>query len=384
MSKQKAPLGSWRLIRTVSLALSIAALATCCGFAESRSAESGIVADDVMEKHLEATQELIGAIHDADRKDAVKAASFGAYNYVPLRGKPGALTKGLAFKVMSGKLSVLARKPDGEHDFWLVHPLAKLMPSSSFDRLPAQSGPLMRSQSPLVDINNDGKSELIVASRDDSAHGEYGYKVYTIDKAARLYAEIPEADGHPTIFADLNGDGRIEAIRFDLCFQNWYECSGGSPAPLVIMTAGEGGFRFNGPLMKRPQLSESQFKALLKNTMDDFATVADYKDNDSVKAAHPDFIVSSKLWRNMLELIYSGNSRQCWLLLDQAWLPGKKAVLTVDPAFQPGDQQGADLKAKSKEEFLEEFVGQLRNSPYFEDLVKLNAQDSRLLRSNPS
>jgi len=58
-----------------------------------------------------------------------------------------------------------------------------------------------------------------------------------------------------------------------------------------------------------------------------------------------------KLWTTMLKLIYGGKMKKAFILADQVW-----------PKEQP-----------NKEKFLADFKEQLSTSPYYEDILKLNA-----------
>ena len=67
-----------------------------------------------------------------------------------------------------------------------------------------------------------------------------------------------------------------------------------------------------------------------------------------------DFFVSllspPDLWKEMLDLIYSGNMNQAWQLVDLSW----------------------PKSDKRKSKFLKEFKTQLSKSRYWQDIQKLN------------
>jgi hypothetical protein len=67
-------------------------------------------------------------------------------------------------------------------------------------------------------------------------------------------------------------------------------------------------------------------------------------------------------------MIYTGNSKQAWTLIDMVWPSGKKALIGL----------GAEPHLCSKEAFISEFLNKLAHSPYLKGLKELNSTDSRL------
>jgi len=65
----------------------------------------------------------------------------------------------------------------------------------------------------------------------------------------------------------------------------------------------------------------------------------------------------------MLALIYTGNSKYAWKLLDRMW---------------PDDGRAVDESGWTKKQFKREFLAVLADSPYRDGIGKLNPKD-RLL-----
>ena len=112
-----------------------------------------------------------------------------------------------------------------------------------------------------------------------------------------------------------------------------------SPAPDVILRFRYGKFRLAQNLMRKPSPNNKDLAARAKKIVGNW---------DTLEQGPPD-----EYWGELLDLIYTGNARRAWSFAEEAW---------------PRDKQG-------RGEFIEEFKKQLRKSPYWEELKKLNGQD---------
>ena len=80
------------------------------------------------------------------------------------------------------------------------------------------------------------------------------------------------------------------------------------------------------------------------------------------------FCLAPVVWGNMLELIYSGNSKVAFALLDEFWGKGFHAINLEEPTD----------KETSKDQFKRIFLRQLESSPYLNDIKRLNRGDSTI------
>ncbi len=83
------------------------------------------------------------------------------------------------------------------------------------------------------------------------------------------------------------------------------------------------------------------------------------------------FHLAPVVWRDMLSLIYSGNSRAAFRLLDEFW---SKELCVGN--LECSDE-GALVRA-TKQRFERMFLEQLRHSRYLHELKELNRDDPRI------
>ncbi len=184
-----------------------------------------------------------------------------------------------------------------------------------------------------VDVTGNGVPDLVVWQWNGSASG-YGslYRVLELDGSS--VNEIAVIEGLSSVKReDVNNDGVNELIGYDeaYCFWGGYDRAS-SPSPLVVLSFDENqaGFVLNKKLMTKPPLSEEELHELS----------LEYKDDPwwSAHSAPP-----GELFRTMFDLVYSGNEKQAWELLDASW---------------------SDKSKISKKEWKAEVEDTLRHSPY--------------------
>jgi hypothetical protein len=77
------------------------------------------------------------------------------------------------------------------------------------------------------------------------------------------------------------------------------------------------------------------------------------------------------VWGNMLELIYSGNSKTAFALLDRFW-PEASCAVNIDCG--PAGENGGT----TREKFISMFLYRLELSNYIEQVKELNKNDLRI------
>jgi hypothetical protein len=182
----------------------------------------------------------------------------------------------------------------------------------------APQAPPRRPNGPLFDVDRDGVTEFVCQSSDG---GNGGYQLTHVLRLGETLEEMnPHADDSTDdgigYLDDLDGDGRVEAVGMDRSFQFFRTSHAGSAGPLVIWRFGRGRLEPSAELMAKPEpyLQGAEREALVRQLRGQGASV-----NDSLGDA-----LYSPLNGALTRLIYSGQTREAWRLLDDAW-PGTEA-----------------------------------------------------------
>ena len=213
---------------------------------------------------------------------------------------------------------------------------------------------------PLTDLNGDGVPDLIVTGFDN---GGDDYKIYSLGRTARLLATLHTVRSSAD-FKDVDNDGKYEVLACDPTFFGWQVCNAESPTPLVILKLTGKKLKLATSLMRaQPPTKELSNKLLADwhQACNDRAWTETY-DNKTI------FCLAPLVWGNMLELIYSGNSKVAFTLLDEFWSKGLHAINLGEPAD----------KETGKDQFKRIFLRQLEYSPYLNDIKRLNRGDSTI------
>ena len=148
----------------------------------------------------------------------------------------------------------------------------------------------------------------------------------------------------PISFKELDGRPGLEVIILETIFLYWKTSFASSPAPRVILRYGRGEYRIATDLMKEPAMGREH---LLQHAQEV---------RTSTRWGRYDYYpFDERLWKIMLDLIYTGNVEQAREFAELAW----------PPSF-PG-----------KNDFLTElFKCQIRHSDYWKDIAALNGLQS--------
>jgi len=133
------------------------------------------------------------------------------------------------------------------------------------------------------------------------------------------------------------------------------------------------------PLMKTGSLSTAKFSALTKE-LKDYLSGVPFKNGNKTTDC---IFVSSKLWKSVLQLIYTGNGKQAWQLFDTIWPNGRRAYWedALHRASDPGGKQCGTCMdpayARSnhivdREKFIKDFKAQLSKSYYWSGIKQMN------------
>ena len=188
-----------------------------------------------------------------------------------------------------------------------------------------------------TDVTGRGAPELVVGEWTGGAHCCFVFYVFEIGEQFRKLAELDTEDSGDARFEDLDGDGRLELLAYDWTFAYWHTSFADSPAPAVILRYRNGAFHFAAHLMRKPAPSLAELQTRAQN----LRTHPEWNRPEDPPGA---------LWRQMLDLIYTGNAPLAWQFFEMAWPPERQR----------------------KAEFLREFRAKLLESPYWKEIKSLN------------
>jgi hypothetical protein len=186
----------------------------------------------------------------------------------------------------------------------------------------------------VADITGDRVPELVVEEFPLGLRCCWSYSVFSLGKTFSKVAELTGLTS-PIWLEDVNGDSVYEFVGNDFTYNEWYA----SPRVVLGYVPGHG-YRFSRTLMKQPAPTEAALAAKAKGLK-----------NAERPALFP---VPPDVHRYMLDLFYSGNAEPAWKFLQMSW---------------PREQEG-------EQEFREQFIEKLKQSPYWKDIQAMNSLDS--------
>jgi hypothetical protein len=228
------------------------------------------------------------------------------------------------------------------------------------------------SASPFVDFDGDGIPDLIVCH--DNGNAGNAYAVYSLGPKPKTLWKI-DAWRSSAQFIDVDGDGKCEALARDTTFYGWKACNACSPMPLVVLKAVKSRLEMAPSLMKAKSPAKEQQRKMLADWVTACRTGETPGENSrfAQKGKLRVFALSPVVWGDMLHMMYSGNSKLAFSMLDQFW---------PSDAYTDSMEMGCTCSPvyTSKGRFVSMFLSQLRYSPYLEGLKKLNQGDSHLAK----
>jgi hypothetical protein len=197
------------------------------------------------------------------------------------------------------------------------------------------------SPSPLMtDITGEGLPDLVISEYTGGAHCCLFLHVFELGPEFRLIQTINVKHSDLAYFKNLDEDPALELPMNDWTFAYWHAAFADSPAPDVILKYGGRKYEMAADLMRRPARGTQELNELAADIISSPEWEDDYER------------VPVRLWAEMLDLIYTGNMAQAWILLDLAWPEG----------------------VEGKQEFLDAFKAQLQTSPFWQDIQALNQE----------
>jgi hypothetical protein len=185
------------------------------------------------------------------------------------------------------------------------------------------------------DVTGAGLPDLIVCEDSGGAHCCLTFHILELGPNVQPLATIHAQDGGR--FEDVDHDGLPEFVGADWTFAYWHECFADSPAPRIILRYKDGRYVLAADLMCKPAPSAAELA--------DLAVRVSAAKNPNARDEP-----TSDLWREMLELIYTGHEPLAWDFAEAAWPPG----------------------LPDQARFLAEFRKHLAQSPYWPDVRALS------------
>lgn len=203
-------------------------------------------------------------------------------------------------------------------------------------------------------ITGRHRHQLAVVDWNGGAHCCYTLHIIALDAHPSLIQKIELGHSTPD-FQDLDKDGVFELILSDWTFAYWKVAFAQSPASKVILSFNGKKWVFDPEWNSKAPPPRGDF---LKHRSDIERAFTDTK-SDAGSGDYGDTGAPFLLWEQMLELIYTGNADLASELIDASW-----------PSDNP-----------YKKRFLCEFRLQLRQSPFWDGLKKINRADAFFLRN---
>ncbi|MFZ2873358.1 MAG: hypothetical protein WAZ94_02625 [Phycisphaerales bacterium] len=160
-----------------------------------------------------------------------------------------------------------------------------------------------------LDCTGDGEPDLIIEGFSGGAHCCTTYAVLQLGTGARSLGVI-EA-GNAAYWRETDTPGVLEMLGADYTFDYWLVPHVECPAPGVVLRWDGAGFSLYTPSMARPAPSDAGFAEMVA-TLRSLPARADFSGRT---------IPPPELWREMLDLAYSGHEPLAWELCDAAWNP---------------------------------------------------------------
>ena len=193
------------------------------------------------------------------------------------------------------------------------------------------------------DITGNGLPDLVVSEWTGGANCCLVFHIFEIGthfrRIAQIDAEFGDQGPH---FMHLGRGPGLQVQIYDWTFANWHSDFADSPAPKVILEYTDGTYRISPSLMRTRQVDLKRLDAKVETIRREAERLRD--------GSWPEADVSSALWGTMLDLIYTGHERRAWQFLDEAW---------------PYNIRGKQL-------FRKDFTEQLKKSPYWKAIEKLD------------
>jgi hypothetical protein len=222
---------------------------------------------------------------------------------------------------------------------------------------------------PFLNIDGDKIPDVMLAH--DLGNAGESFEIYSLGAKPRRLISFNTLRSSADV-QDVDKDGVSELLMSDTTFYGWKTCNACSPTPTVILKFSKNRLVLSTKTMRIPNPLSQYRNEIMRQWFE-----AERKENQNANGVQPtnptEFRLAPAIWGSMLSLIYSGNSKAAFELLDAYWKNGRYAVNL---------ESGKDCETvKTKKlRFENLFLHQLSFSPYLSGLKILNPTDTRIQR----
>ncbi|MFC1663400.1 hypothetical protein ACFL04_04555 [Patescibacteria group bacterium] len=210
----------------------------------------------------------------------------------------------------------------------------------------------------ITDITGDGGDNLVMMAWTGGAGCCNEYYIYSLSNSDVFL--LDKLDGVRTYvwFEDMDGDGALEAQLLDWTYKYWVAPQNMSPTPDIVMKYKKGVYVLAPELMIKPLPLKSELDAkstALREKMGkrhgemwDPESNSPYIDEGNIL-----------LWREMLDLIYTGYGEEAMDFYYASWPEGATFIDYFEVEW-------------SRDAFLPEFISLLKSSPHWDGVNSIN------------
>ena len=170
------------------------------------------------------------------------------------------------------------------------------------------------------DVTGDGIPNLIVMEDSGGSFFPESCQIFSLGEKFRLVQDLPSG-----YFQDLNRDGILEYITYEIGFSHWHVCHANAPAPKLVYEYCGYNYLLAPALMYQPLPPQDEItQAILQLKKDIIAC-------EKEKCLYPahcwyyeGIYIPPSVWSYMLDLIFSGHPVEAYDYLEKVWPEGKK------------------------------------------------------------
>lgn len=204
-------------------------------------------------------------------------------------------------------------------------------------------------------ITGRHRKELAVVDWTGGAHCCYALSIVALEDQPFLVQRIDLGHSWPE-FKDLDGDGASEILLSDWTFAYWKTSFAQSPSPQITLSYNGKNWIYDPRWNTQSRPSPSDLFEIRTRIQEAFVEVK----SDASLGDYNETGAPVLLWKEALNLIYSGSANLAYELIDSVW-----------PQANP-----------HKKKFLCQFRDQLRQSPFFESVKKSNRPEDFWFRKD--
>lgn len=163
------------------------------------------------------------------------------------------------------------------------------------------------------DITGNGIPNLLIMESSGGNFFPISCYVFSIGEQFELIKILPH--GH---FKDVNQDGRLEYITYEMHFSFWHACHADSPAPEIVYKYCDKDYLLAPDLMYKPLPSREEMCQVITQTKKDII-VCEKEGYRTNCWYYQGTYIPPSVWDFMLGLIFTGHPDEAYDFLDEVW-----------------------------------------------------------------